>query len=155
MLVLCQCALLLRGRRISELLSLKWSDLDFEKQVVVIKPSKKGANETVHYLPMTAQLKCILQEYFDSQAEINIKGRAFPVSQQSVDESLKRYGVKACIGKISFHTLRATFITWANERGDTQSKIMNATLHNSTQMVRYYDQISGIKTNSINKMEMV
>jgi integrase len=155
LLVLCQCALLLGGRRISELLNLKWSDLDFEKQVVMVRPSKKGSDETAHYLPMTAQLKIVLMEYCDSIGEIDESGRVFSVSQQSVDESLKRYGLKAGIRGISFHTLRATFITWANERGDTQSEIMNASLHASSQMVRYYDRTSELKTNSINKMGMV
>ena len=152
LLVLCQCALLLGGRRISELLNLRWKDIDFDKQTVKIIPSKKGPDETIYHLPLTSQLKCILQEYLETLGGIDVDDYLFPVSPQAVDESLKRYGIRIGLGKISFHTLRSTFITLANKRGDTQSEIMNATLHKSTQMVRYYDRTSEIKTNSINKM---
>ena len=155
LLVLCQCALLLGGRRISELLNLKWQDVDFINQTVMIKPSKKGPDETIHQLPLTPQLKCVLQEYLESLDNVGIEDKIFPVTQQSIDESLKRYARKAKIGRISFHSLRSTFITWANQRGDTQSEILNATLHKSTQMIRYYDQTSQIEINSINKMGMV
>lgn len=155
LLVLCQCSLLLGGRRISELLNLKWSDLNFEQGIVVIRPSKKGADETIHFLPMTAQLKCLMEAYRDSVNDWSIEQRVFPVRQQSVDESLKRYGNKVGIKGLRFHSLRASFITWANERGDTQSEILNATLHQSTQMIRYYDRTSGLKTNSIRKLGLV
>ncbi len=152
LLVLCQCALLLGGRRISELLNLKWSDLEFEKSLVVIRPSKKSTDETIHFLPMTAQLKCLMESYRDSMNSWKYEQRVFPVRQQSVDQSLKRYGNKTGIKNLRFHSLRASFITWANERGDTQSEILNATLHKSTQMIRYYDRTSGMITNSITKL---
>ncbi len=155
LLVLCQSALLLGGRRINEMLEMKWTDVDFQNGVVVVRPSKKGSNETTHFLPMTAQLKSILIEYRESLREIDENGKVFPVRQQSVDQSLKRYGEKSGLGKISFHTFRATFVTWANERGDSQSQILNASLHASSQQVRYYDRSSGLKINSITKMGTV
>jgi len=155
LLVLCQCALLLGGRRISELLGLRWKDIDFYRQTVAIKPLKKGADETIHYLPMTAQLKCLMENYRDSIKFDNNDGRVFPVRQQSVDESLKRYGNKAGIKNLRFHSLRASFVTWGNERGDSISELLNATLFKSTQMVRYYDRTSGLKTNSISKLGII
>lgn len=155
LLVLCQCALLMGGRRISEILNLNWSDVEWERGTVLIRPSKKGVDETVHYLPMTAQLKCLLESYRDSVADYSIHDKVFPVRQQSVDESLKRYADKAGIKNIRFHSFRASFVTWCNERGDSQSEIMNATLHQSSQQVRYYDRTCGLKINSISKMGTV
>lgn len=154
LLVLCQCALLMGGRRISELLKLKWSDLDFERGMVMIRPSKKSVDDTVHYPPMTTQLKCLLENYRDSIVDYGNHCHVFPIRQQSVDESLKRYGMKAGI-KVRFHSLRVSFITWANERGDSQSEIMNATLHTSAQMARYYDRSDGLSVNSIRKIGSV
>jgi len=155
LLILCQTSLLLGGRRISELLRLKWEDINFECGIVALKPSKKGVDVTLHHLPLTDQLSSILLGYRSTVYKDNVGDLLFPVTQQSIDESLKRYGTRVGLSNICFHSLRATFITWASERGDSQSEILNATLHSSSQMIRYYDKTSSLKTNSIRKMGSV
>jgi integrase len=63
--------------------------------------------------------------------------------------------VKAGIQKtVRFHSLRTSFITWGLERGDSMSELLNATLHSSARMLRYYDRTDTLKKNSIFKTQV-
>ena len=153
--LMLQTAMFLGGRRIGEILKLKWSDIDFNENKVFISPSKKRADSTIYILPLPLFLKELLTSYKKNiKYKISINDFVFSdETQQRVDGKLKYYAPKAGIEKkISFHSVRTSFVTWANEEGHTQSEIMNATLHSSTKMVRYYDQTDSLKVNSILKL---
>lgn len=151
LLILAYFALLTGGRRLGECLSVCWQDMDFNKNQISIIPLKKKSAEKV-ILPMHPKLKEILQPL---AKEKSANEKVFKTSQQSVDKSFKLYAGKAGINKkISFHSLRATFITWGLERGDTMSELMNASLHKSTKMLRYYDRSEKVKVNSINNLSI-
>lgn len=153
--VLTNTAMLLGGRRIGEVLKLVWADIDeFGNRVSVI-PSKKKSDRTRHILPLSPQLKSLLLEYkstFKKKPKNNDK--VFPdATQQRVDSKMRYYAKKAGLTKkISFHSIRTSFVTWANEQGHSQSEILNATLHASSAMIRYYDQTDPLAVNSIHKL---
>ncbi|MBF0240122.1 MAG: tyrosine-type recombinase/integrase [SAR324 cluster bacterium] len=152
--VLCHAALLLGGRRLGELLQLRWDDIDWTRETVALKPLKAKGDQTVYSLPLHPQLKTLLEHYRELWAGGHPEPgeRLFDLSPQAVDESLKRYGKLAGIGSLSFHVLRTTFITWALERGDSLSEILNCTLHKSSRMIRYYDRSSFVKVSSIHRL---
>lgn len=154
-LVMCQIGLLLGGRRLSEIQNLRWKDIDFIRKTIEIKPAKSRSDATIHTLPLHDQLAEILAEFRKICPQKNQDDQPFNISQQSIDASLRRHGRKVGIQKLSFHCMRATFITWAIERGDTMSEILNATLHKSPGMIRYYDRTSKLRTTSINKMNEI
>jgi len=155
--VLLQTGMSLGGRRVGEVLSLKWSDIDFFSDRVYIVPSKKREDITTHILPLTESLKNILKEYRKKLGyKLKRDERVFKKeTQQRIDSKIKYYVKKAGINKkLSFHSVRTSFVTWANEAGHSQSEILNATLHRSTKMIRYYDQTEPLIINSINKLNM-
>ena len=157
LLVLLQTGMALGGRRIGEILSLKWSDIDFFSDRVYIVPSKKREDITTHVLPLTNSLKIILKEFRKNLGyKLKNDERVFKKeTQQRVDSKIKYYVKKAGIEKkFSFHSIRTSFVTWANEAGHSQSEILNATLHKSTKMIRYYDQTEPMTVNSIIKLTL-
>ena len=155
--VLLQTGMSLGGRRVGEVLSLKWSDIDFFSDRVYIVPSKKREDITTHVLPLTNSLKSILKEYRKKLGyKLKTDERVFKKeTQQRIDSKIKYYVKKIGITKkLSFHSIRTSFVTWANEAGHSQSEILNATLHKSTKMIRYYDQTEPMTVNSIIKLQM-
>ena len=144
-------AILAGGRRISECQNVLWKDIEFKNDRLKIWPLKRKT-EGFEYQPLEKELKSILEALFEFKGKPDKNERVFVSKQQSIDKSLKYYAKKTDINKrISFHTLRATFITWGLERGDSMSELLNATLHSSPNMLRYYDRTSSLKTNSIFK----
>jgi integrase len=142
-------SLLAGGRRFSECTALTWQDLDFENGKIHVKPLKKKS-EDIEHLPLVLQLKDILMALLKGQGEPEGTKRVFKTSQQSADKSLKLYAKQAGIKKtVSFHSLRTSFITWGLERGDSMSELLNATLHSSARMLRYYDRTDTLKKSSI------
>ena len=142
-------SLLAGGRRFSECVAMSWQDLDFENEKIHIKALKKKS-EDIEHLPLVQQLKDILMALFKGQGKPEGAKRVFKTSQQSADKSLKLYAKRAGIKKtVSFHSLRTSFITWGLERGDSMSELLNATLHSSARMLRYYDRTDTLKKSSI------
>lgn len=153
--LMLKTAMFLGGRRIGEILKLKWSDIDFNENKVFISPSKKRSNTTVYILPLPEVLKNELLKLKKNLKYKILKSEyVFPdETQQRVDGKIKYYAEKFGLEKkISFHSVRTSFVTWANEAGHTQSEIMNATLHTSTKMVWYYDQTDSLRVSSILKL---
>ena len=156
LLALCYTGLLLGGRRISEILSLRWEDIDFMGNQVSINPLKMKEDETTYFLPLNEQLRQVLLQFkAEMQEEPLESDLVFDLSQQAVDQSLRRYGRQAEVGAVSFHVIRTSFITWSIERGDSMSEILNSTLHKTSQMIRYYDRSDTLKTSSILKFTAV
>jgi integrase/recombinase XerD len=154
--VMVQTAMLLGGRRIGEILEIVWGDIDFSSSFIKIIPSKKRNDSTEYILPISKSLKLILAEYKKKSEYIQNEAKVFPnQTQQRVDSKIRYYAKKAGINKkISFHSIRTSFVTWANEQGHSQSEILNATLHSSAKMIRYYDKTEPLEVNSILKMRL-
>ena len=139
------------GRRVSECLNLTWQDIDFRNNKLHVLPLKKKTDDIEH-LPLNEQLKEILESLGNDKAKT---AKVFKTDRKSIDKSLKLYAKKAGLAKtVSFHSLRTSFITWSLERGDSMSEILNATLHSSNRMLRYYDRTDTLKTSSIHKMRV-
>ena len=101
------------------------------------------------------QLKKILLDLKTEKGNPHQTELVFKTSQQSTDKSIKLYSKKAGIQKtVCFHSLRTSFITWGLERGDSMGELLNATLHSSARMLRYYDRTDTLKKNSIFKIQV-
>lgn len=112
MLIACGCFL---GLRISDILPLKWKDLDNEK--LIIKEKKTGKSRILKINPSLKQIANECKE--KSNAEMNsfifntqMNSGRFPMTRQRaaqiLKESAKRYNIKSAT-VFSTHSLRKTF----------------------------------------------
>ncbi|NQU65910.1 MAG: hypothetical protein HQ517_16740 [SAR324 cluster bacterium] len=82
-----------------------------------MRPLKKKS-EDVEHLPLVPQLREILDSLWINQGSPEGTAMVFKTSQQSADKSLNLYAKRTGIKKrVSFYSLRTSFITWGLERG--------------------------------------
>lgn len=121
------------GLRVSELLGLQWSDIDFEKLTVKIQrsvvegkvnPTKTDASESL--LPLDPDLARVLQEHrsrstFKAAADfVFASDEGKPRWKDGIlADYLKPAAAKAEIGNIGWHTFRHTYSTWLHALGTT------------------------------------
>jgi integrase/recombinase XerD len=131
------------GLRVSEVATIKKSDIDRDRMVIHIKGAKGKKDR---YVPLSEALLQSLDRYYDTY-----KPREYVFEGQSMDHystrSLQKIFQKArkganIIKKVSFHTLRHSFATHLHEQG-TDIRIIQALLgHSSIKTTERYTQVS-------------
>ena len=141
---LCITALL-TGLRLSELLSLQWSDIDFTTKVIQVKNSetfttKTRKNRTV---PMSEELFRLLKERKENirnESENvfhNKKGR--PLKEQTISQQFKKYVRSAGLNdKLHFHSLRHSFATHLVKKGIPLFAIQKLLGHSTSKTTEVY-----------------
>jgi integrase len=150
---------ILTGLRKGELVGLKWSDIDFEKRIIVVQRSfnKPTKNGSIRYVPILDQLNHILlerklrcsYEYVFSLNNTNmipqwhrifeadfkqILDNSHLPDRTTTDGSVEKY--------IVFHSLRHTFAShWIMNSGDI-FKLQKILGHSSIQMTMRYAHLS-------------
>ena len=131
------------GLRISELLNLKWADIDEYRMIIYIR-SGKGRKDRITLLSKLAldYLKYYLDLYkpkewlFESPSEGQYSAR-------SVNQFIHRYSALAGIRKhVSAHTLRHSFATHLLERGTDLRYIQTLLGHESSRTTERYTHVT-------------
>ena len=117
-------ALLLTGRRIGELVSLRWSDVDFERSVARFYQTKTGKPVT---LPLGAGLTELLKALsrfrkIEKDAPVFLESGGAPMTIPFVQVSFRRIIRIAKLetaehGKLTPHSVRHTAATWSRRQG--------------------------------------
>lgn len=132
------------GKRISEVLSLKVEQIDFERRKIIFKQSKtKGLNkETIITYPESVVAK--LRAYIGERIGFVFISRfGKPVDLRWVAAIFAKAGKQAGIPfKITPHVLRASTVTYLKMQGFADSDIMKITGHANSGMVHAYDKSS-------------
>lgn len=129
-LPLAQFALATAMRR-GEILELKWSDIDLDKQTAHIDMTKNGDSRTV---PLSSQAIEILQLLPRS-----ISGKVFPVNKTTLSAAIERARKKANLEDFHFHDLRHMAITKIAEKLPNLIELSAVSGHRSlTMLKRYY-----------------
>lgn len=134
------------AKRINEVLSLEVYRIDFEKKQISFKQSKSKLTDDftiINFEKEGAQaLLQKLKDYIQTR-----KGLVFltknnkAVKKTQVDRTFSKAGRNACIPfRVSAHNLRTTAITLWKEDGFSDSLIMKASGHSSSEMVHRYDR---------------
>ena len=116
--------------RRSELLALKWDDIDLEQRELLVRRSKNGKSRTI---PLTARAHTILASMGSDCGE-----SVFPLSANAVRLAFERCRRYAGIGHLRFHDLRHEAISRLFEKGLTTPEVALLSGHKTvSQLFRY------------------
>ena len=152
--------------RRSELVSIKFEDIDFVKEGVkiFIKKSKtdqagEGMIKAIPYFNNVGFCPVLsLSNWIRFYKKIEKRNnKIFDMSDKNVALIIKKYAEKTGLEsqKYSGHSLRSGFATTTAANGAEERQIMAMTGHKSNQMVRRYIQESNLfKNNALNKLNI-
>ncbi|MGB4498014.1 MAG: site-specific integrase [Methylococcaceae bacterium] len=142
MLYVCVVMALSTGMRQSELMSLKWRDVDLNTGIATLHETKNGERR---FVPITGYALELLRDY---SKVIRIgTPLLFPSAikpQQPIDlkkawnNAIKKAGIEG----FNWHDLRHTFASYLAMDGATHSELADAMGHKSLTMVKRYAHLS-------------
>lgn len=140
------------GLRISELINLKWSNIDRSRMVINIIQSKGKKDRQV---PLTPSLIPLLEKYYreykPSVYVLNGQGDLAQYSKKSVAEVLRQLADKAGINKRIYpHLIRHCTGTHLVEQGTDINLIQKMFGHNNVRTTNLYTHISHNVISKIN-----
>jgi site-specific recombinase XerD len=144
------------GLRISELIYLKFTDVDRKRMVVNIRQGKGKKDRVVNLEQETLDalenyyksLKIKPKEYFfGGQSKVKVT-----YSTGSIQNFLRRYCIMAKIKVISPHGLRHSYATHLRDLGVDLATIQDLLGHDSPKSTRIYAKLSNNRINNLPKL---
>jgi len=129
------------GIRLSELINLKRSDIDFDRNVILVRQGK-GKKDRITLVSKSLQ-KDLLKYYsnYEFQTDYIFEGRKGKYTKKSVQEVLKKIGKKIGI-KIHPHMLRHSFATHLFDSGIDIRQIQKLLGHSDLATTQIYTKVS-------------
>ena len=119
------------GMRRSEMLRLRWSDIDFEKRLATLPTTKNGSPR---WVPLTDKAVAALRENLSEGA-----CRPFEIEERNVEYAWKWAVKRAGLEDFRFHDLRHEALSrWAHRLGGDVFKLSLVSGHKTLQMARRY-----------------
>ncbi|MHC1604800.1 MAG: site-specific tyrosine recombinase/integron integrase [Candidatus Methanofastidiosia archaeon] len=137
------------GLRVSEIVNLKVSDLDFDRNVVKISFAKGNKQR---YVMMPKELKSDLRNFIELEKpeKYLFSGRRNKYTIKSIQKIFESAATKAGIKKkVSCHTLRHSFATHLLEKGIDIRYIQNLLGHSKLQTTQIYTHVADSKLKNI------
>ncbi len=118
----------LTGSRTSEVLGLRWEELDFEAQLWTC-PAERMKTGEVHRVPLTDEMLSIIGPLKELKSDFVFEGqkRHKPLSNMSMLMLLRRMGVEG----VTVHGFRSTFRDWASEVANVPREVAEKSLAHS------------------------
>ena len=132
------------GRRISEVLALKWGDVNFESKTIsfTILKLQYEKKVSITYCDQIFEDLALIKRtnpYARSTSPIFLRNTGCPVSYQTIWQRFKKAS-RLLGADYTPHCLRSTFVSIASEEGNSHNDIKSCTGHSSLNMVDYYDR---------------
>lgn len=135
------------GMRLGEVFALKWRDVDFEHGIITILDSKNGESRPVF---ITAPIKAVLEEITKGAPSDNLfvtnQGDSVKFLSNTFGRVIDRLALNEGITdrrqRVSFHTLRHTYASWAVMAGAPLYQVGKALGHKSTVMTERYSHLA-------------
>lgn len=143
---------LLTGMRNGELYALKWSDVDFERDLITVQRSfNKRTNEFKstkagywRTMPISSELKILLLEIRESRSGDFVLPRVIEWRRGEQAKHLKEFCNGLKLPRIKFHTLRACFATQLISSGAEPIKVMKICGWQDLKTMARYIRLAGI-----------
>ena len=132
------------GMRRSELLALKWNDIDLPRRLLIIREAKNGHCRTI---PLTIEAARVLEDQPRSD------GRIFPISPNAFRLAWERLRRRAGIADLHFHDLRHEAISSFFEKGLSVSEVALISGHKDMRMLFRYSH--AIRENILEKLDRI
>ena len=123
--------------RRGEVLSLLWTNVNFEARVAVLPKTKNGEMRRV---PFSSDAIAILKEQRAVNVQ-NISGKVFDVTEISLDKSWRRACRSAGVIGLRFHDLRHEAISRLFEIGLNPMEVSSISGHKTLQMLKRYTHL--------------
>ena len=144
------------GLRISELIDLKFTDVDRNRMILNVRQGKGKKDRVVNLEQVTLDA---ITDYYKS---LKIKPKEYffggqsktkeTYSTSSIQNFLKRYCVMAGVKIISPHKLRHSYATHLRDAGVDLAIIQDLLGHDSPKSTRIYAKLSNNRINSLPKL---
>jgi len=129
------------GLRLSEIINLKWSDIDFNRNSIHIKKGKGKKDRIVMLSEIVRESLQNLVE--DKQGHVFVTSRRSKYTPRAIQKIIENTAKKAGIKKkISPHTLRHSFATHLLERGTDIRYIRDLLGHSDIGTTSIYTKVS-------------
>lgn len=131
------------GLRMSELLKLRWNDVDEARMVITVRGGKGGKDRISLLSKVTLQCLREYKELYKPATWVFEGVDGGPYSARSVNQFIHRYCALAGITKrVSAHTLRHSFATHLLERGTDLRYIQTLLGHESSLTTERYTHVT-------------
>jgi integrase/recombinase XerD len=127
------------GIRVSELVKLKWKDLELEQKVAWVRGGKGSKDRMVIISDVLVRKLTVLER----EGEYIFQGRNGPLTTRNIQEIVHDAAARAGIDKkVTPHTLRHSFATHLLEAGNDIRLIQELLGHSNLQTTQIYTHIS-------------
>jgi integrase len=139
---------LFTGLRSGEIFNLRWSDLDFENKLILVRDPKNRKNRHAF---MTAEIESLLKDLRRDQGPETLvfpgrDGQRQRVVSCTFRRAIEELGLNAGLSdprqKVVFHSLRHTFASWLAQAGEPLFTIAQLLGHSSLAMTARYSHLA-------------
>ena len=124
------------GLRVSEVVSVRTSEIDFERGLINIWDEKKDRWRLV--MPTWEALSAI-KKYLNSRTKQS--QTLFPLSAKTVERIIQKYSKRALGFVISWHSLRTTYVSRSVELEQSPAVVMANTGDSPATILKYYAKL--------------
>jgi len=128
---------LVTGMRMSELIHLKWVDVDMTRKQITVRKTKTHRNRT---LPITGKLleNLLQRRYIERTSEYVFTRRDGKPYKQGFDKGFRAARKRAGITDANFHDLRRTYSTVLMDLGENERVIQKLLGHSRLETTARY-----------------
>ena len=121
------------GMRLGEIMSLRWSDINFTENVARLANTKNGTPRDV---PLSSRAVATL-----APLPRSLDGRVFPLATETVKDAFRRIADSAELQDLRFHDLRHEATSRFFEKGLDTMEVAAITGHKTLTMLRRYTHL--------------
>ena len=124
------------GLRVSEVVSIRTSEIDFDRCLIQVWDEKKDQWRTVW---PTLETISAIRKYINSLPKT--PQYLFPISAKTVERTIQKYSKRALGFAVSWHSLRTTYVSRSVELEQSPAVVMVNTGDSPATILKYYTKL--------------